>query len=166
VNGSFEVLWTKHVVEVEQGARHGCDRDALVHGHVLGGQPPRAVDSQAPPTHASGARRDGHMNQGGRALTDVPVGRGIKVREHRPGTARQDGGHPVTFAPELPMTYGEDAAVEAKKAVGPHALPDSGLTNARSAQLPARDHAVLPPGNDGQLPIRRGWGAFWVHMNP
>jgi hypothetical protein len=24
----------------------------------------------------------------------------------------------------------------------------------------------LAPGNGGQLPIRRGWGAFWVHMNP
>jgi hypothetical protein len=50
--------------------------------------------------------------------------------------------------------------VEAKEAVGPNAIPDSGLTDARHAQLSARDHAVLPPGNRGQLPIRKGLGAF------
>ena len=64
------------------------------------------------------------------------------------------------------MTHSEDAAMEAKKAVGPDALPDPCLTDARSAQLSARDHAVLPPGDGGQLPIRRGLGVFWVHMNP
>ena len=64
------------------------------------------------------------------------------------------------------MTHGEDAAMEAKKAIGPNALPDPGLTDARNAQLSARDNAVLAPGDGGQLPIRRGLGDFWVHMNP
>ena len=39
MNDSFEVLWANHIGEVEQGSRHGCDRDALVHRLLLGGQP-------------------------------------------------------------------------------------------------------------------------------
>ncbi len=91
-------------------------------GDLVGAQPARAVDAQALAAHTSGARRNRDMHEGGSALTDVPVRRRINVREHRPRAARQDGGQPVPLAPELPMADGEDAAVEANKAVGPDAL--------------------------------------------
>lgn len=72
----------------------------------------------------------------------------------------------MPLALELAMANGEDTAMKAKKAIGAYAFPDSGLTDAHGEQLRARDDPVLPPGNGGQTPIRGGWGAFWVHLNP
>lgn len=103
----LDVLEAQDIREVQQGSCQGRDRYAFVDGDLVAAEPAGAVDAQAPAVHTSGASRDSHMDQGGRALTDVPVRRRIDVREHRPGAAGQNGGQPVPLAPELPMADGE-----------------------------------------------------------
>ena len=98
-------------------------------------------------------------------MANVPVRGRAGVRENGSGAAGKDSRYPVPLALELPMAYGEDAAMKANKAMGANAFPDSGLPNAYSEQLRTPDDAVLPPSNGGQTPIRGGLVAFWVHLN-
>jgi hypothetical protein len=72
----------------------------------------------------------------------------------------------MPLTPELTMTDCVDAAMEAEKTIGAHALPNSSRTDARSEQLRSSDDTVLPASNDRQTPIRRGLVAFWVHLTP
>jgi hypothetical protein len=58
------------------------------------------------------------------------------------------------------------AAVKTVKARGPDALPNPGLANAEPTQLRSCNHAVLPPRNGADPGVRRGLGAFWVHLDP
>jgi hypothetical protein len=79
VDGSREILSAQDVGEVQEGSRQGRDRGALMHSHLIVGQPARAVDTQALAAQASRARRDRDVRQSRCARADVPVCGGISV---------------------------------------------------------------------------------------
>ena len=78
--------------------------------------------------------------------------------------ARKDGRQPMPLAPELTMTDGVDAAMEATQAIRAKPFLDPRDAHARGEDLRAADHPVLPRGNGRQPPIRTGLVAFSLHI--
>ena len=107
--------------EVEEGARGGRGRDAVVAGAVVEVEAPRSMHAQAGVHVSPGAE---HRDLGVALLPwhEAPQGRRRVVAERRGGTAGLDGGEEAPFQRQLAVTDRVDAAVDRVQAAAEHAV--------------------------------------------
>jgi hypothetical protein len=103
--------------EVEEGAGGGGDRDPVVGGDLVRGEA-RDVGLDAGPRAAVCG---GDLNVAAVGVAQAPKRAGVSVAEPGPGSAGEDGRHPVRVSAERAVADGVDAAVQDMQATGQYA---------------------------------------------
>jgi hypothetical protein len=130
--------------EVENRSRDRRARDVVLNGDVAGRQAGRAVDVN-PVTAAAGPAGNGHVELRSGCRPQAMEGRGVAVREDRPGTARKHCRHPISLTGQKrARNEGVDAGVDAVEASPPHSLANGAVRQPQPAQLVQPENRMLP----------------------
>ncbi|HEV7754106.1 MAG TPA: hypothetical protein VGO71_21320 [Baekduia sp.] len=107
------------------------------------------------------SRRLRHVNQPTSGRHQPPVRGRVAVAQDGPATARPHGCEPLTFAPQLGVTDGVDAAVEHTQPALRNPIGDPRTPQAASEEMAARDDAPMVVRDRGDGTVHVG---FDVHM--
>jgi hypothetical protein len=107
------------------------------------------------PRPRGATRRSGnrHMDRAGADRPQIPRRCGAGVAQHGAGAAGKHGRHPASLRGQHRVPDRVDAAVDQMQPTAANAMIDPGDAQPERPQLRSRDHAVLSPGERGDLHV-------------
>jgi hypothetical protein len=145
--------------EVDEAPGHARAGDSVVVGEVGRGQGEAAVSDDTGPG-VRGSPGNGDVDDRPVVRAQAPQGRCGAVRQHRPWTVGQHGGHPAPLAGQLRPSHGVDATVLGMQAARANPLRHRLPREAKRLQLRKGDGPVLPVGQLAQPGITGGFLIF------
>ena len=130
----------------------------MPHGDLVRPQPRRPMEADPALALSPIARRHGHVDESGIALTQLPQLGGIPMRQHRPWPTRKHRRQPTPLQPEPIMAHGVNTAVKAVKPAAPNPVsrslgsPFQAPPTERELRRPTAATRV-PPDRVGRFPF-------------
>jgi len=151
----------QYVGQVDQRARGAGDWNAVEHAPVAGSKN-TAMGSNSGEL-ASPLRRRGHIDRPRGHTSKAPQRGRAAMARHGSLAAGQDRGHDAAVRGQARVADRVDARMDQVQPTGGDAPGDRATRDTEFLELRARDHTVLARREQGNPPVRRGFGSLSTH---